>query len=106
VKNHNSWPIFVQDRGGRQIYLTQERWEHALDHPGMTENLLDCVMETLHKGQRQQDTYDPAKFKYVFHCTDLPAPYTDMVVVVKFGWQGRPPKINNFVLTAYLIERW
>ncbi|HOU13055.1 MAG TPA: hypothetical protein PKZ84_08045 [Anaerolineae bacterium] len=54
MKEHASWPIFVQDRGGRSIYLTQERWAHALDHPGMDEDLLDCVMVTLNKGQRQQ----------------------------------------------------
>jgi len=64
MNDHNPWPIFVQDRGGRPIYLTQERWAHALDHPGMNEELLDCVLATLSKGQRQQDAYDPAKFKY------------------------------------------
>jgi len=29
-----------------------------------------------------------------------------MVAVVKFGWQGYPAEANNFVLTAYLIEKW
>jgi len=24
------WPVFIQDRQGRTIYLTRERWEHAL----------------------------------------------------------------------------
>jgi hypothetical protein len=106
VENHDSWPIWVQDHGGRPIYLTQERWAHALDHPGMGEELLNCVLVTLNKGQRQQDAYDPAKFKYIYACGNLPAPYTNMVVVVKFGWQGIPARANNFVLTAYLIERW
>ncbi len=106
MKGHVSWPISVQDRDGHPIYLTQERWLHALDHPGMNEDLLDCVLATLNKGKWQQDAYDPAKFKYIYACDKLPAPYTDMVVVVKFGWQGTPAKANNFVLTAYLIERW
>jgi len=30
--------------------------------------------------------------------------YTHVVVVVKFGW--RESQVNNFVLTAYLVERW
>lgn len=106
MENEQSWPIFVQDRGERQIYLTRERWDHALDHPGMGEYLLDCALETLRKGSRKQDPYDPGKFKYIHECKDLPASYTDMVVVVKFGWQGSPSKPNNFVLTAYLVERW
>lgn len=42
----------------------------------------------------------------IYACGNLLAPYTDMVVVVKFGWQGVPPRANNFVLTAYLVERW
>ncbi|MEA3352087.1 MAG: hypothetical protein U9Q82_15895 [Chloroflexota bacterium] len=100
------WPIFVDDRGGRRIYLTQERWEHALNHPGMHESLLDDVLETLHKGERKQDAYAPAKFKYNYSIQDLPMSYTHIVVVVKFGWQGVPAEANNFVLTAYLIEKW
>jgi len=101
-----SWPIFVQDRGGRKVYLMQERWEHALEHPGMHEKLLDWVLEALRKSRRKQDPYDPAKFKYTYSVPDLPMSYTHIVVVVKFGWQVSSPEANNFVLTAYLIEKW
>jgi len=45
--NNPVWPIFVKDRKGRSIYLTQERWEHALEHPGMGESQLKQVLETL-----------------------------------------------------------
>jgi len=44
------WPIFVRDKRGREIYLTRERWEYALDHPGMTERLLDSTLLTLKVG--------------------------------------------------------
>ena len=98
--------IFVEDRRGNKIYLTSERWEHALGHPGMQGGLLDALLETVRKGDRQQDRFDPAKYKYVCAFPDLPSPYTNMVVVVKFGWQGDPAEANNFVLTAYLIEKW
>jgi hypothetical protein len=96
----------VQDRQERTIYLTQERWEHALDHPGMHDDLLDRVLETIRKGRRSQDSYDLAKFKYTRGFLNLPMSYTHIVVVVKFGWQEEePPIANNFVLTAYLVER-
>lgn len=104
MQHNRTWPIFVRDRSGRVIYLTQERWGHALDHPGMHEGLLDQVLETLRKSKRRQDSYDPAKFRYTRGFLNLPMSYTHIVVVVKFGFQEGEP--NNFVLTAYLVERW
>ena len=106
VQNNHPWPIFVQDRQGHTIYLTGERWEHALGHPGMREDLLESVLETLRQGRRKQDAYDAAKYKYTCEFPDLPMPYTHIVVVVKFGWRDSPAETNNFVLTAYLIEKF
>lgn len=107
MQHDQEWPIFVRDRKRYIIYLTRERWEHALDHPGMHEELLDQVLETIRKGKRRQDPYDPAKFTYTHSLLNLPMSYTHIVVVVKFGWrEGEPPTANNFVLTAYLVERW
>lgn len=106
VQMEVSWPIFVQGRWGRAIYLTWERWEHALGHPGMSEDLLERLLETLRRGARKQDRYDPTKFKYIHEFSDLPMSYTHFEVVVKFGWRGEPPQANNFVLTGYLIEKW
>lgn len=101
-----SWPIFVEDRRDRTIYITSERWEHALGHPGMSDALLVATLETIREGSHRQDTYDATKFYYTREYYDLPDPYTHMVVVVKAGWQGIPPVPNNFVLTAYLIQKW
>jgi hypothetical protein len=107
IQYDRKWPIFVQDRQDRTIYLTQERWEHALAHPGMHNELLDLVLETIRQGKRRQDHYDPAKFKYTRSFLNLPMSYTHVVVVVKFSWQEKePPIADNFVLTAYLVERW
>lgn len=72
----------------------------------MHTGLLDALFETVQSDDRKQDRFDPSKYKYVRAYDILPAPYTHMVVVVKFGWQGNPPETNNFVLTAYLIEKW
>lgn len=102
----HAWPVFVEDQYGNSIYLTWERWDHALGHPGMDDNLIELMIDTLHTGSRKQDRFDQAKYKYTKAHPDLPIPYTHMVVVVKFGWQGQPPQNNNFVLTAYLVEKW
>ena len=101
-----SWPIFVVDRRGHTIYLTWERWEHALGHPGMDEDLLEDILETIKHGSRRQDKYISDKFYYTRESFDLPDPYTHVVVVVKSDWRGAPPESNNFVLTAYLIQKW
>jgi hypothetical protein len=106
AQQNGSWPIYVQDRNGHSIYLTWERWEHALGHPGMHEGLLDALLETLRKAGRKQDRYDPAKYKYIQAFPDLPHSYTHLEVVVKFGWQLVSGTANNFVLAAYLIEKW
>jgi hypothetical protein len=108
MKHNPVWPVFVKDRKGRNIYLTQERWEHALEHPGMGAEQLKQVLETLQTANRKQDAYDPTKFKYAKMFWDLPMDYTHVVVVVKFGWKTKAPYVaNNFVLTAYLVKkRW
>jgi hypothetical protein len=72
----------------------------------MHEGLLDALFETLRKAGRKQDRYDPAKYKYTQGFPDLPLSYTYLEVVVKFGWQVESGTANNFVLTAYLIEKW
>jgi len=99
------WPTFVRDRDGRLIYITEERWQHALDHPGMSDELLDVVLKTLRTSKRKQDKYEPAKYSKPF--ADLPFDYTHVVVVVKFGVSPADPgQANNFVLTAYLVEKF
>ncbi len=98
-------PIRVRDRYGHSIYLTTERWEHALEHPGMSSRLLDNVLSTLRTGRRRQDRMDPFKFFYKKAFANLPIGYTHVVVVVKFGWRADKPSVaNNFVLTAYLVS--
>jgi hypothetical protein len=101
------WPIFVKDKRGREIYFTEERWGHALDHPGMEERLLDSALLTLKVGGRRQEALDPSKYKYRRRFEDLPEDYTHVVVVVKFGIDPvDPSKENNFVLTAYLVREY
>ena len=99
------WPIFVRDKSERRIYITEERWQHALDHPGMHAGLLDALLQTIRLGRKKQDAYDPTKYKYSKAFPDLPGHYTHLIAVVKFGLtRGTPVRENNFVLTAYLVE--
>lgn len=85
LQRNGSWPICVEDRWGHPIYLTWERWEHALGHPGMHEGLLDNVLGTLRKGGRKQDKFDQCKFKYMSQFSEWPMDYTHVEVIVKFG---------------------
>jgi len=101
-----SWPIYIRDKEGREIYLTEERWKHALRHTGMREALLPKVLATVRMGKRKADLYDPAKFKYMRSFRGLPLDFTHIIVVVKFGIMPQHPnKENNFILTAYLVNR-
>jgi hypothetical protein len=34
-----NWPVIVQDRAGHQIYVTEERWQHALGHGETMKNI-------------------------------------------------------------------
>lgn len=88
----------VRDRYGNEIDLTDERWRHiATFHPEL-EEFRDEVLETIRKGTRRQDTIEPDKYKYTKKFSDLPLDYTHVVVVVKMVR-------NNFILTAYGIEK-
>lgn len=101
-----SWPIYIRDKEGCEIYLTEERWKHALRHTGMNEALLPKVLTTVRTGKRKADLYDPTKFKYMRSFRGLPLDFTHLIVVVKFGITPQhPDKENNFILTAYLVNR-
>jgi len=53
------------DRGGREIYLTQERWEHIIEsynHPEMSA-YEEQLKDTIRSGLRQQDSLNPLKYR-------------------------------------------
>ena len=88
----------VRDRYGNEIELTDERWQHIVTYHPELEDCRDEVLETICKGVRRQDAVEPEKYKYVRKFADLPLDYTHLVAVVKMVR-------NNFVLTAYGIEK-
>jgi len=96
----------VRDRYGNRIYLTSERWEHAVEQrPWLVGNRED-VLQALRQGRRRQDPLDSLKYKYYWPCNDLLPEYSHLVVVVRFGESidatGRLIP-NNYVLTVWSV---
>lgn len=88
----------VRDRYGNQIELTDERWRHIVTYHPELEECKEEILATLRKGTRRQDVLEPDKYKYLRRFAGLPLGYTHLVAVVKMVR-------NNFVLTAYGIEK-
>lgn len=98
----------VQDRQGRTIYMTAERWRHALKKRPWLADYLDEALETLRHGRRKQDPLHPRKYKYYRRCDDLLPEYNHIVVVVLFGKKydeedGAIP--NNYVTNVWAVYR-
>jgi len=95
----------VTDRAGREIYLTQERWDHILStHFELAERRED-VLNTVRFGRRKQARRESQTFLYYRRVKDLPEPYDTIVVVVAFRYKSLPGSnemvVNNFVVTAW-----
>ena len=90
----------VQDRRGREIYLTEERWFHIFDdHPEMREYQRE-LFDTIRRGRRYQAARRPHVYFYHRDYPELPDWNTTIIVVVKFGYDEDGFE-NNFVLTSY-----
>ena len=88
----------VRDHYGNQIELTDERWRHIVTYHPELEEFRAEVLETIRRGTRRQDAVELEKYKYLRKFDGLPFGYTHLVAVVKMVR-------NNFVLTAYGIEK-
>ncbi|MEA3345271.1 MAG: hypothetical protein U9Q78_03365 [Chloroflexota bacterium] len=104
VNHGRKW--VVRDRYDNEIYMTQERWRHALRfHPELIGHLED-VLDTLRTGRRRQKPLRPNEYKYYNPCDALPLEYNCIVVVVAFTERQLPDGTfgpNNFVKTAWGI---
>lgn len=95
----------VTDRQGREIYLTQERWEHILSkHPELS-GRLEEVLVTIRMGRRKQSKLDPQTYCYYRRVTNLPELYDTIMIFVAFRYRTLPEQnvvvANNFVTTAW-----
>jgi hypothetical protein len=98
------WTVF--DYGGREVYLTQERWEHIIapyNHPEM-EAYEEHLQETIRHSARQQDSLNPLKYRYTRAFTDLVEDNTHIVAIVLFRIsedETGVPVPNSYIVTAY-----
>lgn len=96
----------VVDRGEREIYLTQERWEHIIEpynHPEMSA-YEEQLKDTIRRGLRQQDSLNPLKYRYVEAFDNLVEDNTHIVAIVLFRFsedESGAPLSNNYLVTAY-----
>ncbi len=98
-----TWPIYLTDRYGHVIYMTEERWRHAKRHRGMSDEILPKVLTTLRESKRRQEEPFSDVFRYEKSFHRLPRGYKSVVVVVKFEFDPfNVYKENNFVMTAYM----
>ena len=99
-------PWRLRDRYGNAVYMTEERWAHALESRPWLDALHGQILETVRQGRRKQDPLNPRKYKYYWPCPDLLPDYNHLVVVVLFGEtlsnEGQVIP-NNYVLTAWAV---
>lgn len=96
---------FVRDRKGREIYLTDEQWDHIISqHPELRNHLKD-VLNTVQRGRRRQQPKDPQAYVYRLGCNTLRPPFNGILVVVvfRFEYQDDVEIANNFIITAWGI---
>ncbi|MBI5797716.1 hypothetical protein HZA98_02305 [Candidatus Woesearchaeota archaeon] len=86
----------IQDKTGRIIYLTEERWVHILKHPEMQDSL-DKIEKTLAFPQSlTPHSYDKNIRNYYFFVKEN---RKFLKVIVKY-LNGK-----GFVITAYIVEK-
>lgn len=95
----------VKDRQEREVYLTEERWEHILSKHAELTGRLNDVLDTVRLGRRRQSKQDPNTFLYSRRNEALPVPYNTIIVCVAFRQQHSTDIFqtmhNNFITTAW-----
>ena len=97
---------FTHDRDGREIYLTEERWQHIVERHPELENHLDDILNTVQQGRRRQQPQDPHAYIYRWPCDTLRLPFNGILVSVVFRFEEQPDSAmipNNFIVTAWGI---
>ncbi|MEK6963802.1 MAG: hypothetical protein AABX70_05205 [Nanoarchaeota archaeon] len=88
----------VNDKTGRIIYLTEERWRHILfKHPNLISELETIKRTLLYPSCILQDPRNLSIHSYFGHCKNKPEPF--LAVVVKY--------INGegFILTSFYTDQ-
>ena len=106
MENEASHRWEVYDRYGNKIYMTSERWYHAIESRPWLADYHEEAMTTLRQGRRKQDSLHPHKYKYYWPCDDLLPDFNHLVVVVLMGEitdaQGQVVP-NNYVVNVWAV---
>ena len=94
----------VRDRYGNMIYMTAERWQHALASRPWLAALLQETLDALRQGRRKQDPLNLHKYKYYVPCDKLLPEYNHLVVVVLFS--TRTDNQGNIISNNYVTNVW
>ena len=91
------------DREGREIYLTEEQWEHIISRHGELRNHLEDVLNAIRQGKRKQQPHDPQAYVYHCSCDTLRYPFSGIIVAVVFRFDpsNGHENANNFIITAW-----
>lgn len=96
------WEVY--DRYGNKIYLTAERWAHALENRPWLANYQTQVLTALRMGRRAQDPLNTRK--YYWPCDELLPEFNHLVVIVLFGEQTNAEDEtmpNNYVTNVWAV---
>jgi hypothetical protein len=98
----------AQDRYGNVIYMTEERWQHALEKRPWLAGCFDDVIDTIRFGRRHQDPLNARKYKYYWSCPPLEPEYNHLVVVVLFREETKAGNQapNNYVVNVWAVYRY
>lgn len=94
----------VYDQGNREIYMTEERWQHIVSKHGELIEHFDEVLNTIRNGPRRQERRDPQRYRYRKVCYTLPDGNNHITVMVVFSFREVENGVvaeNNFVTTAW-----
>lgn len=97
---------FISDRDGREVYLTEQQWQHIVSGHSELRNHLDDVLNTVRRGKRQQKPLDPKAYVYRLTCDALRPPFNGILVLVTFHFEQDENEMmipNNFIVTAWGI---
>lgn len=94
----------AQDRYGNLIYMTEERWQHALEKRPWLADHFDDVIDTLRFGRRQQDPLNANKYKYYWPLPQLEPDFNHLVVIVLF--RTAENRAGQQISNNYVVNVW
>ena len=86
----------IEDKSGRKIHLSSERWNHIQKHPGMS-NQLEQIKETLENPNIIQDFEYDSNVKFYFRYFKEKKEYLFISVKYLNG--------DGFIITSFYTDK-